>query len=185
MKLTVSEQRRWLLHIDLVVVVAPDHVKLSLLPIALQAALLEGGPTGPVARARRQFRVLGKDDLERLIDAQLIRRGGEIRIVSAEGTAPSEPDSQHQTLLCVIAKGRQWYQDLTTGKVDSLTAIAKTESVDEAYVRRILRCGLMAPDLVDQLLDGTASPQLTLANVRKRLPAEWAEQRAIYKKAAR
>ncbi len=77
------------------------------------------------------------------------------------------------------------YQDLTTGEVDSLTAIAKTESVDEAYVRRILRCGLMAPDLVGQLIDGSASPKLTLANVRNRLPAEWAEQRAIYTKATR
>jgi site-specific DNA recombinase len=45
------------------------------------------------------------------------------------------------------------------------------------YVRRILRCAFLAPDLVEAILQGRQPPELTLARLCHTLPFDWSEQR--------
>ena len=49
-----------------------------------------------------------------------------------------------------------------------------------SYISRLLRCGMLAPDLVEQLIAGTAAPQLNLKNVCEQLPLDWDAQRGLY-----
>jgi hypothetical protein len=45
-------------------------------------------------------------------------------------------------------------------------------------VGRILRLALLAPDIVETLLDGRQPANLQLADLLKPLPVEWERQRA-------
>ena len=52
-----------------------------------------------------------------------------------------------------VARGRQWYKLLTGGE-QSLTAIARAERVTVTYVARVIRGSLLAPDIVQRILEG-------------------------------
>jgi hypothetical protein len=41
---------------------------------------------------------------------------------------------------------------------------------------RVLRLTLLAPDIVEAILDGKQGPELTLARVLQPFPVEWEEQ---------
>lgn len=41
---------------------------------------------------------------------------------------------------------------------------------------RVLRLTLLAPDIVEAILDGKQGPEVTLAQVLEPFPASWAEQ---------
>ena len=41
---------------------------------------------------------------------------------------------------------------------------------------RVLRLTLLAPDIVEAILDGRQGPEVTLARVMGAFPVEWAEQ---------
>ena len=47
----------------------------------------------------------------------------------------------------------------------------------ERYVSKLIRAALLAPDLVEAVLEGRAPSQLTLAALTKELPWDWNEQR--------
>lgn len=42
---------------------------------------------------------------------------------------------------------------------------------------RILRLTLLAPDIVEAILDGRQGPEITLARVLEPFPVEWVRQR--------
>jgi len=48
----------------------------------------------------------------------------------------------------------------------------------KSYVSRILRLALLAPDIVEGILAGTADQALVLEKLERPLPASWVEQRA-------
>ncbi len=58
--------------------------------------------------------------------------------------------------------------------------IAVAEKINSSYVSRVLRLTLLAPDLVERILDGTHSRALTLARLTAPFPVAWAEQRAWF-----
>ena len=117
---------------------------------------------------------------ERAIQAKLIRCGGETRVVTEDGNTALQSAMQNEPLLKAVARGRQYYQALTQGRFVSVKAIADQDNVPSSYISRLLRCGMLAPDLVEQLIDGTAAPQLNLKNVCEHLPLDWEAQRVLY-----
>ena len=81
-------------------------------------------------------------------------------------------------LIKVIAKGRQWADDLLAGRVASVAAIARREGVLPNYVRRLTRLAFLAPRIVEAIVAGHQPPQLTAKALTERieLPILWSEQ---------
>jgi hypothetical protein len=52
--------------------------------------------------------------------------------------------------------------------------------VNERYVRRVLRAALLAPDIVEAVLEGRQSPQLSVDKLRFGAPLLSAEQRESF-----
>ena len=50
------------------------------------------------------------------------------------------------------------------------------EEFNGSYVSRVLRLTLLAPDIVEAILDGQQPPQLTLAVLLEPFPLGWTEQ---------
>ena len=60
----------------------------------------------------------------------------------------------------------------------TVVEIAAEEQVNESYVSRLLRLTLLAPDIIEAIIEGGHPPKLTLATLMQRVPISWREQRA-------
>ena len=108
------------------------------------------------------------------------RRGGRKRLVAPDGSAivlisKPQPDG---TLIKALVRAWRWQKLLDEGVYTSVTEISEAESIGKSYVSRILRLALLAPSIVEEILDGHADNPLMLEQLERPLPASWVEQRA-------
>jgi hypothetical protein len=92
------------------------------------------------------------------------RRGGRKRIVAPDGSdiVPSSKPRPDGTLAKARAPWR-WQRMLEEGRFASVRELAKAEQIGLSYVSRILRLTLLAPDIVEAVLDRLSTvglPQL-------------------------
>ena len=67
---------------------------------------------------------------------------------------------------------------LESGEFATIAELAEREGIAPSYMARIIRLTLLAPDIVEAILDGKQAPEVTLAWVLEPFPAEWSKQRA-------
>jgi hypothetical protein len=106
------------------------------------------------------------------------RRGGRKRIVAPDGSQivpTSQPDG---TLVKALARAWRWQRMLDEGVFTTVREIGEAEGIDKGYVSRILRLALLAPDIIEGILAGTADQALVLERL-ERLPMDWCEQGAF------
>ena len=109
------------------------------------------------------------------IPTRFQRRGGRKRIVAPDGseiapTAKLQPDG---TLVKALARAWRWQRMLERGEHGTLAELADAEGIRRSYVCRVLRLTLLAPDIVERILDGR--PTAGLAQFLKPFPVEWAQ----------
>ena len=66
---------------------------------------------------------------------------------------------------------------LETGYCATIDDLARRERIDPSYVSRIPRLTLLAPDIVEAVLDGRQPAELGVHVLREGFPVEWGEQR--------
>jgi hypothetical protein len=54
--------------------------------------------------------------------------------------------------------------------------IAAAEAINASYVSRVLRLTLLAPEIVEAILDGSQPNEITLAVLMRPFPVEWHAQ---------
>ncbi len=59
-----------------------------------------------------------------------------------------------------------------------MDAFATAEKLDRGYLGRILMLTLLAPDIVEAIMDGRQPADLGVHVLREGFPVEWGEQRA-------
>ena len=70
---------------------------------------------------------------------------------------------------------------MLAGEVPDRTVAAKRLDLNEEYLRRVLGCAFLAPDILEAILDGRHSSDLTVKTLsRRNLPLDWAEQRTQF-----
>jgi hypothetical protein len=92
------------------------------------------------------------------------RRGGRKRIVASDGSelAPNSKPLPDGTLVKALARAWRWQRLLDEGVYASVSEIGDTENISKSYVSRILRLALLAPDIVEEILAGSADRSLML-----------------------
>jgi hypothetical protein len=105
-------------------------------------------------------------------------RGGRKMIVAPDGAAwvPRRPRIDN-AMIKAFARAHRWKRLLETGKFESLTELAAAENINLSYIGRVLRLTLLAPDLVEAILNGLQPAELQLEGLLRPLPAEWNAQR--------
>jgi len=85
----------------------------------------------------------------------LILRRQESRknIVTPVGRLP-KPARVDVTLLKALARAFRWRKLLETGVYGTVEEIAAKEKINPSHISRALRLTLLAPDMVDAVLDG-------------------------------
>jgi hypothetical protein len=107
------------------------------------------------------------------------RRGGRKRIVAPDGSAiaPASKPQPNGALAKALVRAWRWQRMLDDGVYATVSEIGDAEAINKSYVSRILRLALLAPDIVEAILEGGAGEALTLEMLERPLPMSWAEQR--------
>ena len=106
---------------------------------------------------------------------RVVKRGGRKEIRPPEG-APQTRRSD-STLVKALGRAFRWKRLLESGDFATIGELAEHERIAHSYMTRVLRLTLLAPDLVEAILDGTQGPGMTLPRLLEPFPLEWAVQR--------
>ena len=98
-------------------------------------------------------------------------------MVSPDGASASARPCIDSTLVKAVARAHRWKRLLEQGEYGSLTELARAEKINLSYVGRVLRLTLLAPDIVEAILDGRQPPTWQLELLLKPFSADWSEQR--------
>jgi hypothetical protein len=109
------------------------------------------------------------------IPLKLKRRTGWRKIIVPDDIPP-EPTPLQYTL----ARAFHWQKILDNGEAESMTALAKQLGVNTKWLFKQLRLTMLAPDIVEMLLKGTAPESLSLERLYGLMPVLWEEQRKMY-----
>jgi hypothetical protein len=90
----------------------------------------------------------------------------------AQTTTRADP-----TLLKALARAFRYQRMLDSGKYTTIAEMAAAEKLDRGYLGRLLQLTLLAPDLVEAIVDGRQPEGVTLPRLMEPLPLEWAQQR--------
>jgi hypothetical protein len=110
------------------------------------------------------------------------RRGGRKVVIAPDGTTTlvtsvAVKTRADPTLVKALARAFRWRRMLETGKHASISDIAIAEKIDRGYVGSVLRLTLLAPDIVQAIIDGRQPPDLALPRLLQPWPLEWGQQR--------
>jgi hypothetical protein len=108
------------------------------------------------------------------------RRGGRKRIVAPDGSeiAPAAKPRPDGALVKALARAWRWQRMLEEGRFTSIRELAEAERLGLSYVARILRMTLLAPDIVEGILNGRQASQLV--QLMQTFPVEWEQQRVWF-----
>ena len=108
------------------------------------------------------------------------KRGGRKVVVLPESVPGGEvsPLRVNNTLVKALARAFRWRRMLETGRYGTITDLAAAEKINESYVSRVLRLTLLAPDIVEAILDGRQTENVTLPMLMQPFSVEWQVQRA-------
>jgi hypothetical protein len=98
-------------------------------------------------------------------------------LVDAATPAPARTRAD-PALVKALARAHRWQRMLEEGRYASISEMAAVEKLDRGYLGRILQLSLVAPDIVEAILDGGQPPELGLPRLMESVPAEWPLQRA-------
>src|SRR4051794_34286033 len=107
------------------------------------------------------------------------RRPGRKTIVRPAGHAPSASIATRAdpAMVKALARAFRWKRLLEDGRYASISEIAAAEKIDRGYLGSILRLTLLAPDIVEMILDGRQLEGLGLPALLEPFPVEWGQQR--------
>ena len=111
------------------------------------------------------------DSLTIHVPFRIVKRGGRKEMQMPDGAAL--PRSTDSTLVKALARAFRWKRMLESGEFATIGELAEREGIAVSYLTRVLRLTLLAPDIVEAILDGTQEPDVTLSRLLEPLPADW------------
>ncbi|HEX4616306.1 MAG TPA: hypothetical protein VH230_10370 [Stellaceae bacterium] len=120
-----------------------------------QAALLGGDNASSALEAASEGAV------ELTAAVAFVRRGAETKLVLSGLAQQSHGSRFDPALIKAIARGHTWFEELATGRVRSLQELAKRDGISRRYIRRLVGLAFLSPPLVEAILQGRQSVELT------------------------
>jgi len=105
---------------------------------------------------------------------RIVKRGGKKEMQLPEGATQSQRTDN--TLVKALARAFRWKRMLESGEYATIAELAEREGIAPSYMTRVLRLTLLAPDIIEGILDGKQGPEVTLAQVLEPFPLTWQHQ---------
>ncbi|WP_270933826.1 hypothetical protein [Falsiroseomonas oryzae] len=108
-----------------------------------------------------------------VVPMSIRRRGGRKQIVGPDG-APVQTGGDSEgiaetrgdpALVKALARAFRWRRMLEEGRYGSIRELAAAEGVDRAYIGRVLNLTLLAPELVESIIEGRQAREVKLCGL--------------------
>ncbi len=109
---------------------------------------------------------------------RVVKRGGRKEMQMPEGA--TQPRRTDNTLVKALARAFRWKRMLESGEYVSISELAEREGIAFTYMARLMRLSLLAPEIVDAIMEGRQPATITLAKLMDPFPLDWNEQRALW-----
>lgn len=105
---------------------------------------------------------------------RVVKRGGRKEMQLPEGA--SKTRKADNTLVKALARAFRWKRMLESGEFTTMAELAEREGIAPSYMTRVLRLTLLAPDVVEAILDGAQVPELALSRLLEPFSVDWQQQ---------
>jgi hypothetical protein len=105
------------------------------------------------------------------------QRGGRKLMIAPASPTNRGSSAADTTLVKAVARAFRWRRMMETGRYGTIDELAAAEKINSSYVSRLLRLTLLAPDIVEAILNGRQPEGMTLPGLMEPFPVEWALQR--------
>jgi len=121
----------------------------------------------------------GKSPIE--IPIRMDRTRAELIVTSRDPAKQPTSPRIDKTLIRALVRGYAMRMKLESGEASSVPDLMAEFGLAESYVRKILPLGFLAPDLMEQILDGQQPARLQIGHICDgKLPLDWAGQRQLF-----
>jgi hypothetical protein len=112
------------------------------------------------------------------IPITLRHQGGRKQVMTPADAAPWIPRAARidSTLVKAVVRAHRWRDMLEFGRYSTVRDLAKAESINESYLSRVLRLTLLAPVIIQSILEGQQPVGLELDGLLVPIPLNWAQQ---------
>jgi hypothetical protein len=102
------------------------------------------------------------------------RRGGRMQIIGPDGDAAGVANTRGDpALVKALARAFRWRRMLEEGRYASIRELAAAEGIDRSYDGRVLNLTLLAPDVVEAILDGRQPETMKLPGLLEPFSVDW------------
>ena len=108
---------------------------------------------------------------------RVVKRGGRKEMQLPAGV--SQTPKTDSTLVKALARAFRWKRMLESGEFATIGELAEREGIAFTYMARVLRLTLLAPDIVEAILEGKQSSDVSLKGLMEPFPLEWRSQMAL------
>lgn len=114
------------------------------------------------------------------------KRSGRKQIVvldTPETQAPkakTEPRAAyHDAMVVAFARAFRWKKMLEDGAYCSIAEMGEALGINRFHLARLLRLTLLAPDIIEAVVDGREPDGISIERLRRPLPFLWNDQKAL------
>jgi hypothetical protein len=169
-KLGISKRHEFTKSILKRVVVGKSAVWIEVDQTKLLTALL-GKNSEPLSPSNGR-----KHDILKLSgDFQALRRSGQVTVIGPQNVSSAE-GAPVPSLVKAIARARDWYDRIIAGQIMTMAQLSQESGLRRRYLRQILHCATLSPQLTEALLLGRHQPNLSLKEILRTVPLDWREQ---------
>ena len=105
------------------------------------------------------------------------KRGGRKQVVTPDGAPWAPRPRVDNAMVKALARAFRWQRMLDEGVCGTIEELAKREKVNRGYMSRVLRLTLLAPDIVEAILDGRQPEGMRLEDLLDGFSVDWEGQR--------
>ncbi|MEG3637689.1 hypothetical protein [Magnetococcus sp. PR-3] len=107
------------------------------------------------------------------------RQGGKRMVILPEHEQARQEMSNpsEDPMVNALTKAQKWQKMLDKNETMTIAHLAEREGVERSMMARVLRLTILAPDIIEAILDGRVPETFSLESLRESIPLLWSEQR--------
>ena len=109
---------------------------------------------------------------------RIVKRGGRKEMILPPGSR--QPSKIDNTMVKALARAFRWKRMLESGHFATIGDLASKEGIAPSYMTRVMRMTLLAPEIIEAIVEGRQGPEVTLAGLLEPVALEWEQQHQVF-----